>query len=252
MRDYLVDILEPVIKFGDNLFRLQIGTGPEAQCILGAIHICCLCGDGKELDGLCGIQHGRKRNCRICHEWRHNLFTTPTEIPAVRSDSVHEQLMYDLLQLDNRVIAMTDMGNGRKKRYTKTVDDNVLLQLGKSKCISAGNSKLYELFYQFNSVGIQGLHSSVLPDMLHVVLKGIIEKTLAGVLLVVNSCSRLFNNTGNIMGLLDFRTSRMAAVHNLDWMRWVSFSNGLSQLLKTESRTAAKSDNSTGRFLSFT
>ena len=253
MRDFLVDILRPVTQFGRNLFRLQMGTGPEAQCFLGSIHLCCLCGDGKEQDGLCGTHHGRRRNCRICQEWRHGLFTMPTDIPSVRSDSSHEQLTYDLLQLDTRLIAGTVNVNGVKKRYKKTAYDRRLLEEGKSLCILAGDSKLYELFYEFNSLGIQGLHSSVMPDMLHVVLKGIIEKTVAGALLAVNSSLRLFRNErsgDNAMGLFDFRTSRMASVHNLDWMRWVSFSNGLSQLLKTESRTAAKSDNSTGRKLS--
>jgi len=247
VRDFLFDILKPVTRFGKNLFELMVGSGRHAQCVLGAIHVCVVGGDGKELDLLCGCQHSRRRNCRMCLEWRHNLFTRPTQNSEIRLDSVHEQVSYDLVELNKRIFAGIYDG-GRKKRYIKSPEDRILLQRGQTYCIQAGESKLYRLFYHFNSVGISSLHTSVFPDMLHVVLKGIIEKTLAGVLLVVNTSQKLFDKKsyGNAMGLLDFRTSRMAPVHNLDWMRWVSFSNGLSQILKTESRSAAKSDNSTG------
>jgi len=80
---------------------------------------------------------------------------------------------------------------------------------------------MYELFYYANCRGIgRGLHGSCWPDMLHVVLKGIVEKTLAWSLAIVYGIHRLAGKrwiTG--MALLDDRVANFPSVVNLPCIR---------------------------------
>jgi len=204
-------------------------------------------GDGKEQDMLCGCHHGRFRNCRFCLESRSSLFTTPTTPRPLRSDSQHEALAYELFGLHRRIVTGTLLGDGTRKRYERSEEDRRTERLGKDHGIVASEGHLYELFYGLNSFGIWGLHNAALADKLHVILKGIVEKTLTWSLLVVNAVEKLFDRTkyGSSMSCLDARASCMTPVA-FKWLRWVNFSNGLSQLLKTESRSAANCDPHTG------
>lgn len=229
LRDFITATMKPIVGFGNNCFKVQIGMGTESEEVIGMFHIVLLGGDGKELDNLCGCNPAKYRMCRLCLECRPSLFTQPEKAPQSRSDSIHEQLSYDLLQLDNKA--------GKKKRFMPTDSDKALIERGKSFCIVAGDNPVYELFYSLNILGIAGMHSSASPDLLHVVLKGIVEKTLGNTLILILGIQNLFNESHfNAMAILDQRVGEMEPVE-FDWMRWASFSNGLSQLLKVEVNT---------------
>jgi hypothetical protein len=52
---------------------------------------------------------------------------------------------------------------------------------------SASSNPLYRLFWYWNSRGIYSLHRSATPDLLHAILKGIIEKTVTWALMIITS-----------------------------------------------------------------
>jgi len=71
---------------------------------------------------------------------------------------------------------------GTRKRYNKSQTDLSTIEAGKACSIIAADNRVYELFYGLNCLGISGMHNSAWPDILHVVLKGIVEKTLGNLL----------------------------------------------------------------------
>lgn len=250
VRDFLYDTIGPAVNFGRNCFKVQLGNGPQAEKACGVCHLVILGGDGKELDGLCGCNHAKERMCRLCLENRPSLFLPLPRIPIqLRFDSVHEQVSYDLLQVDKRrIVGQGRTQSGKRKLYRYTDGDNEIIGQAKRLCITAAENKIYRLFYGLNCLGFAGLHQSVWPDVLHVVQKGIIEKTLSDVLLIVLAVqSKLYPlKYSSAMGKLDQRVMQMSPIHSFDWMRWTTFSDGLSSLLKAESTTSRKADHTTG------
>ena len=107
------------------------------------------------------------------------------------------------------------------RSYQKNDADKAILRKTADFCVSAGDNSMYELFYYANcrSIG-RGLHGSCWPDMLHVVLKGIVEKTLAWSLAIVYGIHRLAGDeweTG--MAVLDARVANFPNVPNLPGIR---------------------------------
>lgn len=235
LRDYLATIMEPLVGFGRNCFKVQLGQGEFSEIVIGMFHICVIGGDGKEKDGLCGVSPAKQCFCRMCLENRRALFTYPSKQAKLRCDSYHEQLAYDLLVVDNKRIQGDGRNQaGKRKRYVKTDEDLATIAAGDSCSIIAGDNRVYELFYGLNCLKIAGMHSSAWPDLLHVVLKGIVEKTLGNLLVLVIGIQKLFPLTHHqAMATLDQRVGTMVPI-DVDWMRWVSFTNGLSQLLKVD------------------
>jgi len=227
--------MEPLVSFSNNYFRVQLGSGADSKIVIGAFHIAMICGDGKEKDSLCGVSPAKSCFCRICLENRPSLFSVPVKIATSRSDSYHEQLAYDLLVVDKKRIQGDGINHqGKRKRYNKSQTDLSTIEAGKACSIIAADNRVYELFYGLNCLGISGMHNSAWPDILHVVLKGIVEKTLGNLLVLITGVQKLFPSTHNqALAKLDQRVGEMSPVE-VDWMRWVPFSNGLSQLLKVD------------------
>ena len=87
--------------------------------------------------------------------------------------------------------------------------------------IDAGDNALYELFYYANCRGIGGgLHGACWPDILHVVLKGIIEKNLSWSLAMVYGLHRIIGEDWmDGMATLDNRVALLTPVVNLHGIR---------------------------------
>ena len=235
MRDFIWELFRPVAQFGRNFFKVRIGTGAKARIVIGAFHLLQITGDGKELDALCGTHWGKKCMCRMCLEIRPSLFLTPSEPAARRLDAFHENLSYERLQVDKRYLSGGgSRETGGRKTYQGKPADFAVIKDATTYSIAGGDNRVYELFYGLNCLGLGGMHAACWPDILHVVLKGIVEKTLSHILILVQAIEKHFPEShGSAMSLLDQRVSCMEPVY-FDWMRWVSFSNGLSQLLKVE------------------
>jgi len=227
---------------------VQIGKGENARVVIGAFHVFGISGDGKELDGVCGIHHMKKCMCRLCLENRPSLFSSPSKRAEPRLDDIHENLAYERRQVDRRYLEGGGLRpNGDRKSYRGSAEDKRTVTAASNLSLSGSDNKLYELFYGFNGFGFGGLHASCWPDLLHVVQKGIVEKTLSHVLILVTGIEKLFPRShGSAMSILDQRVAGMTPVW-FSWMpRWVPFTNGLSQLLKIDSLDSKKKNQSTG------
>jgi len=216
LRDYLADMLTTVGGFGKNCFRVQIGRGNYCVTVNALIHICHFGGDGKWLDGLCGCYHSRGSFCRICLERRRGMFTKPTKVAKKRVDDQMEKLSYDFQELQKKIVG-THMRGGRfgmRKRYVKTGADILTEQAAIKFSLDAGDNRLYELFYYANIRGIgNGFHGSCWPDMLHVVLKGIVEKNLSFSLALVFGMHKMIGEEfSDGMSRLDQRVSTMVSI----------------------------------------
>jgi len=212
--------------FFPNFPQVQIGRGEEKKIVNAFCHLVQIGGDGKMLDDVCGCFHSRGRFCRICLERRRSLFRIPKTRASVRSDAEHEALTFESAELDGRIVdAYIEKGRvgavAGVKSYQKNGADKAILRKAADLCVTGGDNAMYELFYYANCRGIgRGLHGSCWPDMLHVVLKGIVEKTLAWSLAIVYGIHRLAGKrwiTG--MALLDDRVANFPSVVNLPCIR---------------------------------
>ena len=205
---------------------LQVQIGRDSANVVHALfHIVQIGGDGKMLEELCGCYHSRHRFCRMCLEKRRALFTSPKESYQNRNDGEHEALAFKLAEVDARIVAADVKRFGEKvegaKRYTKTANDREL----EAKCyrvsIDAGDNALYELFYYANCRGIgRGLHGACWPDILHVVLKGIVEKNLSWSLALVYGLPRIIGaDWVDSMASLNDRVALLTPISNLHGIR---------------------------------
>jgi hypothetical protein len=109
------------------------------------------------------------------------------------------------------------------KAYQKTPADTAVLKKASDLCIDAGDNALYELFYYANCRRIgRGLHGSCWPDILHVVLKGIVEKNLSMSLAIVYGLPRVMasESWSDSMSILDDRTANIPFLVNLGGVRY--------------------------------
>ena len=51
VRDFLLETIGPAVCFGNNCFKVQLGTGDSAETVIGICHLVILGGNGKEFDG---------------------------------------------------------------------------------------------------------------------------------------------------------------------------------------------------------
>jgi hypothetical protein len=107
------------------------------------------------------------------------------------------------------------------KRYTKTPLDKELEQKCYDLSIDAGENALYVLFYYANCRGIGGgLHGACWPDILHVVLKGIVEKNLSWSLALIYGLPRIIGDAWlDSMATLDDRVALLTPIVNLHGIR---------------------------------
>ena len=161
----------------------------------------------------------------MCLEKRRALFTSPKESYPYRNDGEHEALAFKLAAVDARIVAADMKRFGDEvvgaKRYTKTADDRELEEKCYSVSIDAGDNALYELFYYANCRGIgRGLHGACWPDILHVVLKGIVEKNLSWSLALVYGLPRIIGEDWtDSMATLNDRVALLTPVINLHGIR---------------------------------
>ena len=205
--------------------QVQIGRDPS-NVVNALFHVVQIGGDGQMLEELCGCFHSRHRFCRICLETRRSLFTFPARPAARRRDDEHESLTFQLSEADARVVnGYIKKATGEEpKAYSNTEWDRELNRRSQDLCIDAGDNSLYELFYYANCRKIgRGLHGSCWPDILHVVLKGIVEKNLSWSLAIIYGLHRVMGSEGDhyfdAMAILDSRIEIFPPVVNLPGIR---------------------------------
>ena len=114
----------------------------------------------------------------------------------------------------------------RVSRHITTVAEmNVLIDL-KNYGLASGENPLYNLFSELNGngKGILSLHKAVHPDRLHVVLKGIIEKTISWTLSIISNMRSFLKSRPNSMELLDSRVIAFPYIQAYEFCRYVKHS----------------------------
>jgi hypothetical protein len=85
--------------------------------------------------------------------------------------------------------------------------------------LTAGRNPLYRLFYYFNAKNITSFHRSLHPDRLHVILKGIVEKTIAWTLSIVYNLGLVDKTYKDSMKTLDRRVSAFPDFQTYEFFR---------------------------------
>lgn len=199
--NFLHDIVAPVTQFNKNGFLARVGRGSNSVVKFFKVHVLNISGDGELLDALAGANCKRvNRNCRSCMDVATSRLLMPGEDRIeYRSDHSHELAVKRMGALMKKFVL-------ERRRFSET--DKVWKRRTNSLCITPGLNPLYRLFYYFNGKGITSFHRSLYPDRLHVIFKGIVEKTIAWTLAIVYDVMKLFPaQYARSMSIIDERTS---------------------------------------------
>lgn len=217
MLKFIHDVMSPVTQFGKNGFLAQIGKGANAQIKFLKVHVCNIGGDGQFLDDIGGCHCGRKiRNCRICKDTATSrVVITDKDSIRYREDSEHEFLVKRAGQLDN----LKFLAGAQGRRYIADEAQKAVEDRMKTLSLKAGRNPLYRLFYYFNAKNITSLHRSLYPDRLHVILKGIVEKTIAWTLSIVHNLGYIDGDYKDSEKKLDRRVSTFPDFQTYEFFR---------------------------------
>ena len=189
MRAYIAQIFGSLCEYGRNCYLVQIGKGREAKTLNAIVNVVQLGGDGEHCDGLLQIHHGRYANCRICLDNRHSKFCRCDDEAEMRDDALHEDLCAHVQEVTQAKAASyaTRAAASLKPLFMRSAAQ-LDIETKARDCgvgTSASYNPLYQLFWYWNSRGIYSLHRSATPDLLHAILKGIIEKTVTWALMTI-------------------------------------------------------------------
>ena len=201
--------MAPVATFGKNGFLVQIGTGHRAVKKFVKVHVYNISADGKESDELGGCHNGRIiRNCRQCLDVATTRLVIRSESDIKhRPDNEHEFVV----QRMEEVWKLRISAAAQNQRHIMTEDQKALETKFKSLDLTQGRNPLYRLFYYFNGKGIAGFHQSLYPDRLHVILKGIVEKTISWSLSIVYNIMQMDGKASEYNQSMNKLDKRIAA-----------------------------------------
>lgn len=216
MISFFLEIMNPVCNRDNNMFLVQIGRGDKAVLRIVKVFLAHIGGDGEFLDWLIGTSHRCiLRNCRICMDAATSRLVLRPDKIVYRDDVEHSRLVKAGEQLERKRIAAKI--NGRQ--YKASVhEENTETELA-NYSMRSGENPLYPLFSELNERGILSLHKAVNPDRLHVIYKGIIEKTIAWTLSIVSNLSYFMKDRKFSMQLLDSRVMGFPCMQAWDFCR---------------------------------
>ena len=185
---YINDLFAEITSFGKNCFHVQIGRGDQSVREVAFLSVSMLGGDNEHLNYICGTSSNCVgRNCRRCMSNRTYRFMVDEDECTIRNDNDHEVLSYRRRAL--KIRQLSKIAGGRN--YLKTANEKDLVALSKNlKVTKLGVNPLYSRFWYANFRGFFGLHACSPPDWLHTIIKGVVEKTLAAALLLVEFFSK--------------------------------------------------------------
>lgn len=210
---FLYEIVAPVAQYGNNGFLAQIGRGVHAVTKFFKVHVLNFVGDGELLDFLAGTQHSRiNRNCRCCMDVATSrLLIRGEDAIEYRRDNFHELVVKRMGQLMDKVVL--------ERHRIVDATEKMIRDKANSLCVNAGTNPLYRLFYYFNSKNITSFHQSLYPDRLHVILKGIVEKTISWTLSILHDVMHLVPGYKDSMRKLDSRISEFPVHQSFEFFR---------------------------------
>ena len=205
MLKFIHDAVAPVTQFGKNGFLAQIGKGTNAEIKFLKVHVVNIGGDGEFQDGLGGCNCQRQiANCRMCKDRATSrIVIFGKESIRYRDDNEHELVVKRAGQLENLRIRAAAEG----RRLVLDAAQQAVLDRLETLSLTGGRNPLYRLFYYFNAKNITSFHRSLHPDRLHVILKGIVEKTIAWSMSIVHNLGIIDKTYKDSMKTLDKRVS---------------------------------------------
>ena len=217
MLKFIHDVISPVTQFGKNGFLAQIGRGANAQIKFLKVHVVNIGGDGQFLDDLAGCHCARKiRNCRLCKDTATSrIVIAGKDSIRYRDDNEHELLVKRAGQLANLKFLAAAQG----RRYALDEAQEKVESRIATLSLRGGRNPLYRLYYYFNAKKITSLHRSLHPDRLHVILKGIVEKTIAWTLSIVHNLGYIDPEYKDSMKKLDRRVSTFPDFQTYEFCR---------------------------------
>lgn len=184
------------------MFLVQIGRGDKAVQKIVKVYLAHVGGDGEFLDGLCGCSPRRMlRNCRLCMDAATSRLVMNKDRIVYRDDVTHERLVSSMERVTMREIE----SKTRRRNYKFSPRESNLSATLLNYSLSSGRNPLYALFSELNEKSILSFHKAVNPDRLHVVYKGIVEKTIAWTLSIVNNMPYFLPHRDRAMELIDTR-----------------------------------------------
>ena len=212
MLDFIYQAFESITKLGENCFEVLIGRGTSQVRCVAFIHVLLISGDGQFLDSISGTGARRKHmQCRLCTTRCLYALDEPEGGYTFRDDFEHA---FVCAQLEDVFLRrwkwFIETQGSQGKFYRLSIDDKKWLQLGDKYGIVEGRNSLYKLFGYWRGRGITSFHKSLPPDFLHVIEKGLLEKTFMWSLVIVLLIQELSinakeDNYQNSLSLLDAR-----------------------------------------------
>ena len=216
MISFFLEVMNPVCNRDNNMFLVQIGRGDKAVFRIVKVFLAHIGGDGEFLDWLVGTSHRfLLRNYRICMDAATSCLVMRPDKIVYRDDVEHSRLVKAVEQLERKRIAAKR--NGRQ--YTASVHETNTETKLANYSTRSGQNPLYQLFSELNEEGILSLHKAVNPDRLHVIYKGIIEKTIAWTLSIVTNLSFFMKGREGYLDLLDSRVMGFPSTQAWDFCR---------------------------------
>ena len=214
MMEFIYSCFDPVTKLGENCFEVLIGQGVQQIKRIAFIHVLLISGDGMFLDGIAGT--GMRRlgmQCRLCTTRKLYGLTEPVGGYVYRDDFEHAWIVAQLEEVFvKRWRWFVNKGESEGTLYKYSLQDKEFLKLGKHFGLIEGRNCLYKFFSYWRGRGISSLHQAIPPDFLHVIEKGLLEKTIQWSLMVIALVEEIsrkhrLDNYTEANSLLDARIS---------------------------------------------
>jgi hypothetical protein len=148
----------------------------------------------------------------------------------MRDDAGHEDLCVEMKNVTEAKAAAyaARAAEGKKPFFSRTAAQKQSEVIARDYGLgnSATSNPLYRLFWYWNSRGIYSLHQCATPDLLHAILKGIIEKTVTWSLITIHLVKGMDIYKDKYRGNMTLLDDRSRFFKVLGWsinMRYVAY-----------------------------
>ena len=238
---YIYEVFKPLLDMQDSGMLVQIGKDPKKY--LAVPIFTCFSGDNMELYKLLGSSyHKRLYKCRICVTPQVENISRTGKFVMRKDADVQLRSLQAGTSLKNRFLRKC------QRAYGEILTD-------KEKEVNALNigfewepNELYNLFQwplpaEGHGRQLIGLHTAMVPDILHNFLKGSVQEAIGWTQSIMECVEKLDENFKFSLATLDSRLKIFPRRQALRVFREVWLSGGLSEHLSntTSSKTAEKS-----------
>ena len=244
---YLYDILKKTLDSQSNGVKFRVGrfdnvNGYEIEAY---IHLCIISGDNKQLDYLGGISmRSNSKPCRICNTEQCHSIDNEQCIGTFRDDN-EMQRIGKLLQ-----VAIKDHCSLQNSKLPESITDAYKLCKQNGMLITAGENPLIKLFEWQYTRNISSFYKSLVPDVLHTFIKGLMEYAITWSYICFKTLQEVDQAYSSNLSDIDDRIKNFPTIQSLkifDTKQRHRFKDGISELFKNSSNHKNKHED-TGFF----